>query len=126
MRFMFDSNVLIAASLGQNDRLHDHMAQCGADDIVTSAIVYAEVVFGAMQGKPPLLDRLRVMIEEIPVLPFDQAAGIAYAALPSKRGSYDQLIAAHAVSLGLTLVTDNERHFAGVANLSVENWMRAA
>ena len=42
--------------------------------------------------------------------------------LPFKRGSYDRLIAAHALSLGLTVVTGNTKHFADVPGLKVENW----
>ena len=42
--------------------------------------------------------------------------------LPFRRGSYDRLIAAHALSHGLIIVTDNERHFADIPGLNVENW----
>jgi tRNA(fMet)-specific endonuclease VapC len=68
------------------------------------------------------LDRLAVMIEEIPILPFDERAGRTYATIPFKRASYDRLIAAHALALGLILVTDNEADFADVPGLQVENW----
>lgn len=62
------------------------------------------------------------MAEEIPVLPFDEQAAHKYAIIPFKRASYDRLIAAHALALGVTLVTDNEADFADVPGLSVENW----
>ena len=42
--------------------------------------------------------------------------------LPFKRGSFDRLIGAHALSLGLTLITANQRHFADMPGLKVENW----
>ena len=67
-------------------------------------------------------DRVVQVIEAVPVLPFDEAAARAYATLPFKRASYDRLIAAHALSHGLILVTHNEKHFADVPGLVVENW----
>ncbi len=92
--------------------------------MVTSAVAFAEIVFGSVRGKPPPLDRLQVFLEEVSVLDFDLAAAEAYASLPFRRGSFDQLIAAHALSKGLTLVTDNVRHFRQLADLKVENWMK--
>ena len=65
---------------------------------------------------------LRQFFSRIPILPFDRQAAIAYAQLPFRRGSFDRLIAAHALAGGLTLVTNNERDFAGVADLKLENW----
>lgn len=58
----------------------------------------------------------------VAVLPFDRLAAESYVKLPFKRGSYDRLIGAHALSLGLTLVTANERHFKDIPGLNVENW----
>jgi tRNA(fMet)-specific endonuclease VapC len=122
VRYLFDSNILIAAMMASDARLEERMAECDEGDIATSAIVYAEVAHGCMNGKPPAIDRLDAFVEEVEVLPFDRAAGRAYAALPFMRGSYDRLIAAHALSLGLTLITANERDFADIPGLAVENW----
>jgi tRNA(fMet)-specific endonuclease VapC len=98
------------------------MAACSEGEMVTSAIVFAEVLYGSARGKPPPLDRLAVLAEEVPVLPFDLKAATTYAGLPLRRHSYDQLIAAHALSLGLVVVTDNVGHLADVPGLEVENW----
>jgi tRNA(fMet)-specific endonuclease VapC len=123
MKFLLDSNIVIAASLGVGESLRARMAACDEGDMVTSAVVYAEIVFGSVRGKPPALDELGILLEEISVLDFDLAAAEAYASLPFRRSSFDQLVAAHALSRQLTLVTDNVRHFRSVANLKVENWM---
>ncbi len=122
MRYLLDSNILIALGLDADEAIVNRAAQCDADEMVTSAVAFAEVVHGSERGKPPPLDRLAIIAEEIPVLPFDEPAARAYAAIPFKRASYDRLIAAHALSLGLIVVTANEKHFADVPGLMVENW----
>lgn len=114
MKYLLDSNIAIAASLGVSEALRDRLAACDEGDLVTSAIVYAELVFGSARGKTPPFEALRLLTEEVPVLDFDVAAATAYASLRSRRASYDRLIAAHALSRGLTVVTDNVAHFADV------------
>ncbi|MEO9129659.1 MAG: PIN domain-containing protein, partial [Sphingomonas sp.] len=65
---------------------------------------------------------LEAFVGEIPILDFDEAAARAYATLPFRRGRFDRLLAAHALSLGAVLVTNNERDFADIPGLVVENW----
>lgn len=122
MKYLLDSNIIIRLSMGIGDALRERAARCESDDLVTSSIVLAEVAHGSNTGRPPALDQLRAILEEVPVLDFDYKAALAYASLPFKRGSYDRLIAAHALSYNLVMVTDNERDFADVPGLSVENW----
>jgi tRNA(fMet)-specific endonuclease VapC len=73
-------------------------------------------------GKSPEPALLQVLIEQIPVLAFDEAAAYAYAMLPFKRGNFDRLVSAHALSLGLTLISRNVKDFADVSGLEIENW----
>jgi tRNA(fMet)-specific endonuclease VapC len=118
-----DSNIVIRTVLGIGDALIARIGQCDAGDIVISSIVYAEVAYGALKGKPPRIERLDTFLEEVEVLPFDMAAARKYAGLPFKRASYDRLIAAHALSLDLTVITENLADFADVPGLRAENWM---
>lgn len=120
---MLDSNVIIALVMNANAYLTARAAQCDEDDMVTSAVAFAEVVYGSSREMPPPFEQLRAFVEEVPVLGFDYKAALAYATLPFRRASYDRLIAAHALSQGLVIVTDNERHFVDVPGLNVENWM---
>jgi tRNA(fMet)-specific endonuclease VapC len=122
MKFLLDSNIMIAVGLAEGEAIRDRLALHDEGDFVTSSIVYAEVAYGSVRGKPPPFTLLEALIEEVPVLPFDYLAARAYATLPFKRASFDQLIAAHALALGVILVTDNEKHFADVPGLTVENW----
>ena len=119
---MLDANSVIYLLAGAFPKLTARVAETEVGAIGVSAIAFAEVAHGSQRGKPPALALLDNFIAEIPLLPFDQAAARAYAALPFKRQSYDRLIAAHALSLGLGVITRNGRDFADVPGLVVEDW----
>lgn len=125
MKYLLDSNAIIALVMNLDVGLVARAGECDEGDMVTSAIAYAEVAHGSTRGKVPAFDQLQAFVEEVPVLDFDYKAARAYAALPFRRGSYDRLIAAHALSHDLILVTANEADFADLPGLVVENWTRA-
>lgn len=83
-------------------------------------IVFAEVMLGSVvrNSTGSALAFFRTVVPQ----PFDLAAAQSYTSLPFKRGNFDRLIAAHALSLGLTIVTSNEEDFINVPGLQVENW----
>lgn len=122
MKYLLDSNIIVYLTMNSNEHVVRRVAECEEDDLVTSAVALAEVAYGSLNELPPAIEQLQAFIEEVPVLDFDYKAAIAYATLPFKRGSFDRLIAAHALSHGLTIVTHNEKHFADVPGLKVENW----
>ena len=122
MKYLLDSNIIVYLTMNSNEQVVRRAAECDAGDLVTSAIALAEVAYGSMNELPPAIDQLRAFVEEVPVLVFDFKAALAYATLPFKRGSFDRLIAAHALSHDLIVVTHNEKHFADVPGLKVENW----
>lgn len=89
-----------------------------------SSITLAEI--GVAYGdRVAEAEDLQALLVEVDVLPFDRRAAEAYAHLPFRRARFDRLIAAHASALGLTLVTNNERDFADIPGLTVENWALA-
>jgi tRNA(fMet)-specific endonuclease VapC len=126
MKYMLDSNIIVYLTMNANEYVVRRAAECDEGDLVTSAIAYAEVAFGSLNEQPPVIEQLRAFVEEVPVLNFDYKAALAYASLPFKRGSFDRLIAAHALSHDLIMVTHNEKHFADVPGLKIENWTVAA
>jgi tRNA(fMet)-specific endonuclease VapC len=126
MEYMLDSNIIVYLTMNANERVVRRAAECEEGDLVTSAIAYAEVAFGSLNEQPPVIEQLRAFVEEVPVLDFDYKAALAYASLPFRRGSFDRLIAAHALSHDLIMVTHNEKHFADVPGLKIENWTVAA
>lgn len=122
-RFLLDTNIciyLLEGRGGEIVRRRIEAAVRGA--LVTSTIVQAEVMIGA--DRRDMLSTADALFTIIPPLPFDQFAARTYASLPFRRGNLDRLIAAHAISLDLTLVTNNERDFADIPGLRVENWTR--
>ena len=122
MKYLLDANTIILLLGGSNEALLARVQRCAEGELGISAIAFAEVALGSRNGRQPSLIVLDQLSRVIPVLPFDELAAKKYAELPFKRGSYDRLIAAHTVALGLTLVTDNVRHFDDIPDLSVENW----
>jgi tRNA(fMet)-specific endonuclease VapC len=122
VKYLLDANIVILLLSGASPPVTNKVAACDAGVLAVSAIAFAEVAMGMNLGKPPPIAVLDAFLEEVALLPFDEAAARAYAKLPFKRGSFDRLIAAHALSLDLILVTNNEADFADIAGLRVENW----
>lgn len=121
--FLLDSNICIYALLGRNDALRRRLAEQPIGAVAISSITLAEVAVGYGDSLAQA-EELSDLLEDIETLPFDETAARAYAALPFKRGSFDRLIAAHALATGRILVTNNARDFADVPGLRVENWAR--
>jgi tRNA(fMet)-specific endonuclease VapC len=122
MKYLLDTNIIVAITINADEKVLRRAAQCYAGEMGISAIALAEVAVGIERGLPPTLQALASFLEEVPVLDFDYSAALAYANLPFKRASFDRLIAAHALSRQLIVVTKNEKDFADVPGLRVENW----
>ena len=122
IRAMLDTDCAIYAMLGNFPALRLRLAECEPGEIGLSAISFAEIVLGNSLGKSPDRDVIEQFVKFVPVLPFDEAAALSYASLPFRRARFDRLIAAHAVSLGAIIVSNNEADFADVPGLVVKNW----
>ena len=107
-----------------NSSLNQRLASCFPGDVAISAVSFAEVALGTWNGKRPRQDVLDAFVAVIPIIPFDEEAARAYSRLTFKRARFDRLLAAHAISIGATIVTNNEADFADVAPLKVENWTK--
>lgn len=121
MKYLLDSNVIIALFRNANAGVVARAAECDEGDMLTSAIAYAAVIYSSINSKPPSVEQMRTFVEEVTILNFDYKAALANATLPFRRASYDRLIAAHSLSHDLVLVTDNVKHYADVPGLTVEN-----
>jgi len=128
---MLDTNICIYLMKHQPPQVRVRFAECFVGDVVISAITLAELEFGVACSGPAqarnqaLLDSL---LEDIQVAPFEARAARAYGPLRAanrqrNQDALDKLIASHAMSLGVTLVTNNEADFLGYPGLAVENWV---
>ena len=132
-RYMLDTNMCIYLMKNQPEEVARRFAQCYVGDVVMSSITYAELEYGVIASDNPAEERINLasLVEDIQVIPFDTAAGAAYGPLRmatrdgTKEDALDKLIAAHAVSLGVTVVTNNEKDFARYLGLTVENWIES-
>jgi tRNA(fMet)-specific endonuclease VapC len=129
VRFLLDTDSVSFALRGHGEvgaRLQTHRPS----DICISAITLAELRYGAdRKGSRKLHGLIDTFTSAVEVVPFDEEAAAEFGRIGSvlaERGTpigeVDVLIAAHAVALRCTLVTNNVRHFSRVPGLSVENW----
>jgi tRNA(fMet)-specific endonuclease VapC len=130
-RYLLDTNMCIYLIKNQPAEVARRFAQCSVGDVLMSSITYAELQYGVAVSADPdeARSKLASLVEDIPVAPFDAAAGAAYgpirqATRDAKKDAHDKLIAAHAVALDAVLVTNNERDFARYPGLTIENWLR--
>lgn len=122
IRYLIDANSAVYAMDEGYAPLKARIARCLIGEIAISVISYAEVAYGTYVGKPPPPEVLDAFVRVIPLVPFDEAAAPAYAQLPFKRARFDRLLAAHALSMGVTVVTSNVADFDDVPGLLVEDW----
>jgi tRNA(fMet)-specific endonuclease VapC len=120
--FLLDTNICICLLGGLSDAARDRLQDCAEGEVVTSAVVFAEVMLDLDRQKVQQTGASTRFFELVAVQPFDLAAAQAYARIPHRRGRFDQLIAAHALALDLTIVTNNEGDFADIPGLKLENW----
>jgi tRNA(fMet)-specific endonuclease VapC len=132
MRFLLDTNVLSDLVRHPRGQIAHRIAKLGEQHVCTSIIVAAELRYGAEKRKSARLSaQLQSVLGAIDVLalesPVDRVYGELRAGLEragQSIGANDLLIASHALALGHTVITDNEREFARIHDLRVENWLR--
>jgi len=131
VRYLLDTNI-VSAIMRDPHGAAARLREAGQSRVFTSLIVLAELRFGVEKsGSRRLATRLETVLSELEVLPLIPPADTRYAFLRaaleragSPIGQNDMLIAAHALTLDATVVTDNEKEFSRVPGLKVENWLR--
>ena len=122
IRFLLDANIAVYAMEGIYPALRKRIESYEPGEVGISVISFAEVAYGTWIGKPPAPEVLDAFVESIQLVPFEEAAAREYAKLPFKRARFDRLLAAHALSVGATVVTNNAADFDDVPGLKIENW----
>lgn len=131
MKFMLDTNICIYIIKQKPSKVLMRFKKYSVGDIGISSITLAELQYGV--AKSLHIQRNQLALNEF-VLPleiagFDEKAAMAYGTVRSYLekigkpiGSMDTLIGAHALSLGVTLVTNNTREFKRIKKLKVVDW----
>jgi tRNA(fMet)-specific endonuclease VapC len=128
LAYLIDTNIAIHARDG-TERVLEKLAEHDGE-VLLSALSLAELQRGVYKYPAYTalrLVRLEVLVQHIPILPFDAAAAQIYGQIIAQCGwakgrDYDRMIAAHAISCGAVLVTNNETDFRDIPGLSIENW----
>ena len=129
--YMLDTNVVSNVLRYPNGAAARKFRSFDKGALSISVIVAMELRFGAEKlGSQRLAEQIAIAASLYDILPLDAGAIGFYATLRAGLeragtpiGALDTLIAAHALALDLTLVTDNIREFSRVPNLRVENWL---
>jgi tRNA(fMet)-specific endonuclease VapC len=131
VRYLLDTNTCIEYINGRSTSVRQHLHALHPDDIAVCAPVKADLFYGAARSADPprTLAALQAFFSPYVSLPFDDAAAEAYGRIRADLatrgtliGPNDLLIAAIAVTSGLTLVTHNTGEFSRVAGLPLEDW----
>jgi tRNA(fMet)-specific endonuclease VapC len=132
MRYLLDTNIVSNLVRNPHGRVADRIKTVGESNICTSIIVAAELRYGKTKKASPRLNaQVDAVLGAIDILPLDSPADEVYGSIRTQLklagtpiGGNDLLIAAQAIALDHTLVTDNDKEFVRIDGLRVENWLR--
>ncbi|OGT46047.1 MAG: hypothetical protein A3E82_07975 [Gammaproteobacteria bacterium RIFCSPHIGHO2_12_FULL_38_11] len=131
MKHMLDTNMCIYLRKNNPESVARKFHALNIDDVVISSIVFSELVYGVHNSQhfEKNMASLKKLITPIAILPYDEAAAHHYGEIRSylKKagtpiGQADIMIAAHALSINATLVTNNMKEFSRIKHLRCENW----
>ena len=131
IRYMLDTNMIVYAEKRNPACVLERLLAHDPSEICISAITMAELEYGISYSSHPAQNRTGILLflSGITVLPFDADAAFEYGLIRQELGSQgmliggnDMLIAAHAKSMDLILVTHNTREFSRVNGLTLEDW----
>ena len=132
MRYMLDTNICIYIINRSPDEVYQRFRHLKIGDICISAITFYELQFGVAKSRNPSANQLALteFLAPLEILDLPATAAPVFGELRAflqkqgtPIGNYDLLIAAHALHLNMTLVTNNEKEFVRIPDLRVENWV---
>ena|ERR1035437_9628 len=133
IHYLFDTDACVYLIRGKTAVVAGHMSQHPHGSLAISTITLSELRLGVAKSSDPTREVavLARFLTPFIILPYDNRAAVSYGPLRAHLesagtsiGPLDTLIAAHALSLNLTLITNNQREFRRVPGLKVENWTR--
>ena len=132
MKYMLDTNTCIYLMNNKDIKLTKKFHNKDPKELCISNITYSELMYGVEKSERRELNftRLLLFLSEISILNYDFNASEEYGTIRTeleKRGNIigpnDMLIAAHAKSQNMTLITNNAKEFKRIKDLKVENWL---
>jgi len=134
MPYLLDTNICIYFANGRHSQVTHRIESIPFDQISVSVITYGELLYGAAKSDRPGVNQIvieKLMANYLPPRPLPLAAAAEYGQAKAHLRAKGQIIsdndlwiAAHALSEGLTLVTNNIREFKRVKGLKIENWAK--
>lgn len=133
MKYMLDTNICIYVIKHKPAEAIKNFLKHNPDDMCISSITYGELMHGVEKSQATERNRLAItlFLSAISILPFDSHASEEYGKIRAdleKKGTpigpMDMLIAGHARSEGLILVTNNTREFFRVEDMEIEDWTK--
>lgn len=130
-RYLLDTDICIYIRTGKPEQVLRRFRTVRPGEAALSVITYGELLYGAERSslREQPLERLRKVTVLVPTLPLPEKAAEIYGFIRADLerrgemiGNNDLWIAAHALTSGLTLVTNNEKEFRRVRGLKVQNW----
>ncbi|MEN9490552.1 MAG: hypothetical protein RJA63_1001 [Pseudomonadota bacterium] len=128
---MLDTNICIYILNNKPPSVRQRFLDLPTESFLLSSIVVGELAFGAAKSRSPLAyDKLNAFLDSCQIAHFDDVAAMHWGEIRGKLqlqgtpiGHFDTQIAAHALALDCTLVTNNLREFERVPGLKLENWI---
>lgn len=129
--FLIDTNICIYIMNDHPPQVIQKFREIGVGNVCISSITVSELQYGVCKSKQikKNIKRLDEFLAPFEIISYDESASIYYGKIRSHLenkgnviGSLDMLIAAHALSEKLTLITNNEEEFKRIKSLKVENW----
>jgi tRNA(fMet)-specific endonuclease VapC len=133
MKYMFDTDICSYAVRNRSPALDRRLSALVRGDACMSVITYGELLFGAHKSSSlaRMKESLAAAIQFIQVMPLAEDVADTYGSIRTHLerkgtpiGANDLWIGAHALAMGLILVTNNDREFKRIPKLKVENWTK--
>ncbi len=133
MKYMLDTNTCINVIKYHPSEAQKKLAAVAVGEVGISSIVLAELWYGVAHSAKRAHNEqaLAEFLDYVSISDWPQEAAPEYGSIRSQLrkkgtpiGAIDLLIAAHALTLGATLITDNVTEFRRVSSLKVENWIQ--
>ena len=131
IQYMLDTDICSYIIREKPIKVFERFETLEMDQLCISVVTYAELIYGVEHSSSKKINRSIVdaFVNHLNIIEWDRSAAEYYGKIRASLqtsgniiGAMDMMIAAHAVSQQMTLVTNNEKHFKRVPNLSVENW----